>query len=75
MLLLIALHPGEKGKVTSLGGGKRFQEKMSSLGIHPGVTIQVISNYSNGPLIVKVKDTKFVLGRKMAEKIFIVPES
>lgn len=71
MVPIIFLKPNEKGKVVKLSGGKKFFEKMNSLGIYNGVVIEVISKFNNGPVIIKIGDSRLAIGHNMAQKIFV----
>jgi Fe2+ transport system protein FeoA len=41
------------------------------MGFTPGVEVTMIQNYTHGPLIVALRDTRLALGRGEAEKILV----
>ncbi|WP_363315405.1 FeoA family protein [Thermosulfurimonas sp.] len=43
------------------------------LGLYRGQTVEVVENRGWGPVILKVGDTKFVLGRGQAARILVQP--
>jgi len=45
------------------------------MGLIPGKVIEVLSVRKSGPVIVKINDTRIVIGHGMASKIVIVPVS
>jgi len=53
------------------GVGRRFIQKLTSMGLVPGVTILVVRNNFPGPLIVEVKSTRIVLGHGMANRVLV----
>ncbi|MCG8514404.1 MAG: ferrous iron transport protein A [Halanaerobiales bacterium] len=65
------LHTGEKGIVTSLKGGKDFRNKMLALGLVPGKEFEILKGNKNGPFVLKIDETRLMLGCGMAEKIMI----
>jgi len=62
---------GQFVTVKTFSGGRNFKEKLINLGILPGIKIEVLSNNNGGPLILRVKEAKIVLGHGMAEKILV----
>ena len=52
-------------------GGGAFKEKLISMGILPGKEIEVLSSRKNGPVVIKVNDTRLALGHGMAHKIYV----
>lgn len=58
-------------EILGLSGGEGLRDKVLSLGLLPGKTVQVISNRKNGPVIIKVDTTRLILGRGMCEKIHV----
>ena len=68
---LANLHTGERGIVTSLKGGEKFRNKMLALGLIPGKEFEVIKGNKNGPFVLKIDETRLMLGYGMAEKIII----
>ena len=71
---LTALAPGQWGTVRELTGGRGFVGRLASLGLTPGVAVQMVQNFGHGPLIVLVRDTRFALGRGQAMKIWVSPQ-
>jgi Fe2+ transport system protein FeoA len=41
------------------------------MGLLPGAKLEVIRSAMGGPVVVRVKETKLVLGRGMARKIMV----
>ncbi len=54
-----------------LSGGHQFSNQVASMGFTPGVEVTMIQNYTRGPLIVALRDTRLALGRGEAEKILV----
>jgi len=52
-------------------GGGAFKEKLISMGILPGKEIEILSSRKNGPVVIKVNDTRLALGHGMAHKIYV----
>lgn len=58
-------------EILGITGGEGLRDKVLSLGLLPGNTIQVISNRKKGPVIIKINGTRLILGRGMSEKIHV----
>lgn len=68
---LASLGKGLRVNVRLIDGGLGVKGKLSSMGIMPGVTIEILKNSVSGPIIVKVMGAQLALGRAMAEKISV----
>ncbi len=62
---------GSVVKVESINGGDKFRDKLLSMGILPGKSIEVMSLSRKGPVIIKISDTRIVIGHGMASKITV----
>ncbi len=60
---------GKKVKLLTVNAGRGLKARLANMGLVPGVELEVISNSRRGPFIVAVKETRFLLGRGMANKI------
>lgn len=63
--------PGTKVKVLKLLGGERFKDKLLCMGILPGHEVEILSSQRKGPVVVKVNDTRVVVGYSMADRIIV----
>jgi ferrous iron transport protein A len=71
-LMLVNLETGDVGLIVKILGGYNLIRKLDSLGIRPGKNITMISSMlMNGPITVKVNNTKVAIGRGMADKIMV----
>lgn len=46
--------------------------RINAIGIVPGEKIKLIKKIKNGPLIVKIKNTKISIGREIANNIMVI---
>ena len=65
--------PGSHVIINKISGGDKLRDKLLSMGLLPGKDIEILSIRKNGPVIVKVNDTRIVIGHGMASKILIIP--
>ncbi|HIE51403.1 MAG TPA: ferrous iron transport protein A [Armatimonadetes bacterium] len=70
---LSLMHPGERGEIVGLQGGRGLVSRLNALGLTVGTEIEVVNNAFVGPLIVLVRDSRLVLGRGEANKIIVRP--
>ncbi len=68
-LAMVGAH--EKVRVKSIVGGYGIMKRLSDMGIYEGTTLEVVRNDSTGPLILKVLDSRIVIGRGQAQKIMV----
>ena len=67
----------EKGKVVKIDCvecGHGLQKRLCSFGLCNGTKVRVMKNDKRGPVILKVMDSKMVIGRGQAEKILVDDE-
>ncbi|MCK5737470.1 MAG: ferrous iron transport protein A [Spirochaetaceae bacterium] len=62
---------GEKVVITRIDGGRNARKKLMDLGMIPGVSVTVIRRVSRNPMLLTVMGRQVVLGRGMAEKVFV----
>ena len=62
---------GEKVILATIRVGLELTSRLTSLGLTPGVTLQMLQNHGHGPIIIKVRGTHVALGRGEAEKILV----
>ena len=53
--------------------GLELTSRLTSLGLTPGVEVQVLQNHGRGPIIINVRGTHVALGRGEAEKLMVEP--
>ena len=68
---LTELETDQEGAVLELNGGRTLVSRLATLGFTPGAPLKMIQNFGNGPLIVRVRDTRIALGRGEARKVFV----
>ena len=71
MRSLSELRPNEHAVVLELQGGYGFRGRLAALGFTPGAEVQMLRNLSRGPVIVNIRDTRIVLGRREAERVLV----
>jgi len=69
---LSAIESGKKVYIVAVDSGRGLQGRLASMGLVPGVPVDVILNSPRGPFIVAVKGSRIMLGRGMAGKITVV---
>jgi ferrous iron transport protein A len=67
---LNAIGIGKCGEVNSIAGGEMICKRLMEMGINKGALIEVIRN-DVGPLIIGLGQTRFALGRGMAQKVMV----
>jgi len=62
---------GRKVRLLRIHAGRALQSHLTALGLVPGVEFEVIRSSNSGPFIISVKDTRLMLGRGMAQNIYV----
>ena len=68
---LSVVSSGERVKVSGIAGGANARKKLLDLGIRPGEMIEVISGHKNHPFLVRVGDSRVMIGWGMVEKVLV----
>lgn len=55
--------------ITEIVGDTRFTSRITSIGLTPGCTVNVVKNDKNRPMLVYSRDTMIALNRKECEGI------
>lgn len=61
---------GRYAEVNTVEGGELMGKKLMEMGVNKGAVIEVVRNDA-GPLIIKVGESRLVLGRGMAQKVMV----
>jgi ferrous iron transport protein A len=71
MMPLAMCSEGETAEVHCVDCGRGLKKRLCDLGLYDKTEVKVVKNEFSGPLIIKVKDSKLVLGRGQANKILV----
>ncbi len=73
LMPLSMVGPGQKVILVDVQGGWGIRRRLANMGLNPGVKFEVISTTFPGPTIIKVRDTRLMLGSGMVQKIMVRP--
>lgn len=62
---------GEHVILTTIRVGLELTSRLTSLGLTPGVSLQMLQNHGRGPIIINVRGTHVALGRGEADSILV----
>jgi len=69
---LTMLRPGSQARVAEVRPhGHGMVQRLASLGILRGTELSVLQGDAGGALIVRIGETRLVLGRGMAHRVFV----
>jgi DtxR family Mn-dependent transcriptional regulator len=72
---ITTLKPGQKGKVEFIRGGRNVVQRLCDLGLTNGTCVSLVREAPlKGPVEICVRECKIVIGRGIADKIFIQTE-
>ena len=69
MMPLAMCNEGEEVVIHCVDCDKGIKKRLCDLGLHDGTKVRVVKNDISGPIIINVKDSKLIIGRRQANKI------
>jgi ferrous iron transport protein A len=73
MMPLSMVSQGTEVCLTEIRGGMRMRKRLADLGLTCGMNLKTVCNNGNGPVILKVKDSRLAIGRGMLHHILVEP--
>jgi Fe2+ transport system protein FeoA len=71
-MTLAMLKEGQSATIRRVRGAPGAVQRLAGMGILPGRDLTVVRNW--GPVIVRVRDDRFVVGRGMVHHILVEPK-
>ncbi|MFC1981960.1 ferrous iron transport protein A [Chloroflexota bacterium] len=72
--VLNRMEAGQSGKVVEIQGGRGLINRLSVMGVRPGLKITKVSSmFMRGPVTVQVGNARLAIGFGMANKIMVEP--
>lgn len=71
LIPLVAAKQGERLVIKDIAGGIGARMRLMTMGLRPGDSIEVVTNVNRGQVVVAVDFNRYVLGRKLAQKILV----
>ena len=68
---LSELKAGEEATIQGFDAGHGLVSRLSALGFTPQARVAMLQNFGNGPVIVKMRETRIALGRGEAMKVLV----
>jgi len=65
----------QRGHMFHTDRGHRLEHRLNCMGLVPGEPVKVVQNNAPGPVVVAVKGSRLCLGRGIASKLMVRPES
>lgn len=69
--LLSTTKAGETVRLVRIDAGRGLNSRLAAMGLVAGTELRVVSNGHPGPFVLIVKEAKVVLGRGVAQKIWV----
>ena len=70
-MALSMVSEGTAVKIKEIISGQRLRKRLSELGLYEGTEVLVSKNDVCGPMVLKVLDSRIVVGRGQAMKIMV----
>jgi Fur family ferric uptake transcriptional regulator len=72
-LPLVAARQGERLLIDEINGGSGARMRLITMGLRPGDVVDVITNLSDGQIVVALDGKRYALGRGLAQKVMVKP--
>ena len=70
-MALAMVSEGTAVKIKEIISGQRLRKRLSELGLYEGTSVLVSKNDVCGPVVLKILDSRVVVGRGQAMKIMV----
>ena len=70
-MTLSAGKPGCRYRITEIRDEERLKNRVSSMGLMVGGTVEICQNHKKQPVLIFARDTLIAISRKESEKIMI----
>ena len=68
---LAASAEGCSAVIMGFSGERDIRTRVESMGLVPGVEVEVVSNCGGGPLLISLEGSRLTLGRNVADSILV----
>ena len=68
---LTMVQSGEKARLVAIHSGHELKRRLATMGLVPDEEFTVVNNGHPGPFVVKIKESKVIIGKGMAHKIMV----
>uniref|UniRef100_A0A7C3NCF5 Ferrous iron transport protein A n=1 Tax=Candidatus Methanomethylicus mesodigestus TaxID=1867258 RepID=A0A7C3NCF5_9CREN len=76
LLPLADLPEGKTGEIILMVGGRGMTRRLCEMGLTPGAKVRMVKKAPvGGPIILEVRSTEIAIGRGLASKMLVKPES
>jgi ferrous iron transport protein A len=72
---LTPLHNGDSAIIEGIEAERGLRSRLIALGLLPGTPIEVINVDGSGPVVLELRDSRVVIGRRIAQKIEVQSRS
>ena len=68
---LAMVAPREPVKVVSIRAGRGLTQRLVDMGLTPGASLKIVSDFMSGPVIIEFRGSRVALGHGVAHKIIV----
>ena len=68
---LSKLEAGQTARVVNIDAGQGLKSRLTAMGLVPNTKVTVVRVGRPGPYVIRVKNSRIMLGRGMAHKIIV----
>jgi Fe2+ transport system protein FeoA len=65
---------GQQLELIKIDAGKKVTHRLLDMGLIPGTQLHILQD-SGGPMLIVVRETRLALGRGLASKLLVSPQS
>jgi Fe2+ transport system protein FeoA len=64
---------GEPVAIVDVRAGERLRQRLTEMGLVPGMVVEVVQSLGHGPVIVALGGKRLALGRGASHKVLVEP--
>lgn len=68
---LASVDAGNRVRIVSIEAGRGLRVRLASMGLLPGVAVEVVHRGHHGPLVISIGPNRLTLGRGIAYAILV----
>jgi len=63
--------PNREVTLVSISGGRNLRARLTDMGLKEGLKFKVLHSHKPGPCVIRIGNTRLVLGHGMAQKMMV----
>lgn len=71
IIALTSVKEGKSAELVGVEGGSQLNRRLADMGLIKGVRVKVLNCHGRGPCVVRLGDSRLILGYGMAHRVMV----